>query len=163
MRARAFFEFDRIPDYIAAGYVDLGPSYSGEYHTDSELEDVDVEPPPGWAPTTTPWTASPPARRTCATAGEDAVDFTVFRWTRGEEEAVEYWLAREDFFYARRRGDWYLAVCCITGHPSVLTPRVNWGNGDGSTFPDPRGYETVEELMADMAAIGREFVKDQCH
>jgi hypothetical protein len=156
------FNFKKIAEFIENGACP-SEGYTGEHKVDIELSEIDISVPlatPGaWISSTT--------RQVCNTIGDEGVAFTVRRWTRGNDR-IDYWLAggqgaHPDYLCAVRRGEWYLVVGCLSGHPFVQTPSVHWDNSDGSTDPVPLVYDTPDSLIAAAAATGRDYVRNQVH
>lgn len=168
-KPETLFRFSKIPMYISNGFAVTDGPHKKAFFVDGELTDIDLTPPA--RERTEPagdWIADPARQCYCETIGEESVGFTVRRWTRAGE-VIEYWLSAKnkvggrDFFYAHRRGGWYMVVSCITGHPAVQTPWVDWSNSDGSTSFSPFIYGSVDELIAAAVATGRDFVRNQQH
>lgn len=157
------FDFSNIPKYIENGSVDI-PGWSGQAYCDTELTTIDLNPPV--PDPNSEWVATVPVEQTCKTMGEPEVVFTKYRWDRGSE-AIEYWFGEYDLgidmFFVHRNGDDFTVINCITGHPGIVTPAIDWGNSDGSTDAPKIDFDTVDELIENVYRIGIEFVEDQQH
>jgi hypothetical protein len=154
------FDFDNIPAHLCIGEVEL-PNYTGKAYIDTELSTIDLK-----FPEATNWVAIPPTEQKCETVAEPEVIFKKYRWTR-DNEIIEYWFGEYDLgidmFFAYKNGDDYTIIYCIAGHPGICTPKVNWGNSDGSTDAPEIQFSSVKELIKEISKIGIDFVGDQSH
>lgn len=162
------FDFDDIPTHLRIGEVVI-PDSTGEAYIDTELRTIDLTFPGSSSAKNvdaTNWVAIPPTEQKYETMGDPEVIFKKYRWTRNNE-IIEYWFGEYDLgvdmFFAYKNGDNHVIIYCISGHPGICTPKIDWYNSDGSTDAPEIQFSSVEELIEEISKIGIDFVGNQSH